>query len=503
MTDEQIATTPVAPAMRMIANRYRLGGELGRGGMGVVWRAEDTVIGRQVAIKELRLPDGAEEGVFQERVLREVRTGGRLNDPAVVTVFDVVADGGTTYIVMELVEAPTLSDLVRSGGPLAPHQVASIGLQVLSALRAAHQAGIVHRDVKPANIMVAASGRTKLTDFGIAQAIDDPRITTSGMLVGSPAFMAPERVAGREAMPASDLWSLGAALFFAAEGAVPFERASTAATLHAIMNEVPYLTRVQGPLASAIMGLMASSPEGRITAEQAQVLLTLAAQQQPSAMTPPGGQPTLHHAGHSPTMIAGNPGTGASQATSPGRRKTAWTVGALAGVALLAAGFFLGKPVWSPAVDEQMLPTLTYGEGGDMAQLYIDSSYYCVNTTLDKGRSVTQSNWVDCEEHHDVEWYASQYPVGGADEDGSPQARYPGRETLAGYAEKACGLIFHSNRVNDGLREGLSYRALIPSQKEWEKRPEDYSSDGVRGIHCFVGDRDGGQRTGSVIQEVE
>ncbi|MEY7974668.1 protein kinase, partial [Saccharomonospora xinjiangensis] len=126
MTDEQIATTPVAPAMRMIANRYRLGGELGRGGMGVVWRAEDTVIGRQVAIKELRLPDGAEEGVFQERVLREVRTGGRLNDPAVVTVFDVVADGGTTYIVMELIEAPTLSDLVRSGGPLAPRQVAAV-----------------------------------------------------------------------------------------------------------------------------------------------------------------------------------------------------------------------------------------------------------------------------------------------------------------------------------------------------------------------------------------
>src|SRR5690606_19296025 len=145
-TDEQTATTPAFSAPRMIANRYRVGAELGRGGMGVVWRAEDTVIGRQVAIKELRLPAGAEDAaVFQERVLRGVRTGGRLNDPAVVTVFDVVAEHDTTYIVMELVQAPTLSDLVRRNGPLPPQQVASIGLQVLSALRAAHQAGIVHQ----------------------------------------------------------------------------------------------------------------------------------------------------------------------------------------------------------------------------------------------------------------------------------------------------------------------------------------------------------------------
>lgn len=498
MTDEHTATTPTVPAMRVIANRYRLAGELGRGGMGVVWRAEDTVIGRQVAIKELRLPEGAEEGVFQERVLREVRTGGRLNDPAVVTVFDVVSENGITYIVMELVEAPTLSDLVRSNGPLPPHQVASIGLQVLSALRAAHRSGIVHRDVKPANIMVAADGRTKLTDFGIAQAVDDPRITTSGMLVGSPAFMAPERVAGREAMPASDLWSLGASLFFAAEGSVPFERASTAATLHAIMNEVPYLTRVQGPLASAIMGLMTSSPEGRISAEQAHHLLTLAAQ----PTTPPGGQPTLHHPGPTPTMVAGPPGMTSTAPVSPARRKILWTTGSLLGVALLAAGFFLGKPVWSPSVDDQMLPTLTYGEGGDVAELYLDSSASCVNTTLDKGRSISQSNWVDCEEPHDVEWYGQHTLLPSPNEPGAPQARYPGREELAHYAETTCGLLFHSNRIADDRREQLVYRALIPSQQEWEKTPDDL--DGVvRSIHCFVGNKDGGQRNDSVVQEVE
>ncbi|MER7117152.1 serine/threonine-protein kinase [Saccharomonospora azurea] len=502
MTDEQTSTAPAVPVMRIIANRYRLGGELGRGGMGVVWRAEDTVIGRQVAIKELRVPDGAEEGVFQERVLREVRTGGRLNDPAVVTVFDVVSENGITYIVMELVEAPTLSDVVRTHGPLPPHQIASVGLQVLSALRAAHQAGIVHRDVKPANIMVAANGRAKLTDFGIAQAIDDPRITTSGMLVGSPAFMAPERVAGNEAMPASDLWSLGAALFFAAEGAVPFERASTAATLHAIMNEVPYLTRVHGPLASAIMGLMATSPEGRISADQAQHLLTLAAQQHP-AMTPPGGQPTLHQ-GSPPTRVAGRPtGPATAAAATPGRKKALWTVGALAGVGLLVAGFFLGKPVWSPNVDEQMLPTLTYGSGGDIEELVIQSfTSNCVNTTLDKGRAIGQSNWVDCEESHDVEWYSSSTPSGGSDEDGVPEARYPGQEELTHYAETVCGIRFHSNLIKDTERSALAYRALIPSQQEWERKPTDDGDEAVRAVHCFVGNKDGGRRVGSVVQEV-
>src|SRR5699024_6897236 len=254
--------TPGEP--RIVAQRYALLDELGRGGMGTVWRGEDRTIGRKVAVKELRGPDDPDEaGVFQERVLREVRTGGRINDPAVVTVYDVVTEGPATYIVMELVEAPTLSELVAAQGALPPSRVAAVGQQVLSALRAAHEAGIVHRDVKPGNIMVGANGRVKLTDFGIAQAVDDPRLTTSGNLVGSPAFMAPERVAGSEAVPASDLWSLGAALYFAAEGIVAFERTSTAATLHAIMNEVPYLTRTQGPLASAIMGLLIAGPEAR------------------------------------------------------------------------------------------------------------------------------------------------------------------------------------------------------------------------------------------------
>ncbi|WP_024874654.1 serine/threonine-protein kinase [Saccharomonospora piscinae] len=504
MTDEQTATTPALSGPRMVANRYRLSGELGRGGMGVVWRAEDTVIGRPVAIKELRLPEGAEDGVFQERVLREVRTGGRINDPAVVTVFDVVADGDTTYIVMELVDAPTLSSLVRGAGPLPEPQVASVGLQVLSALRAAHDSGIVHRDVKPANIMVGANGRVKLTDFGIAQAIDDPRITTSGMLVGSPAFMAPERVGGHEAMPASDLWSLGAALYFAAEGSVPFERASTAATLHAIMNEVPYLTRVQGPLASAIMGLMASNPEGRITSEQAHQLLSLAAQQ-PAHFTPPGGQPTSQHAGGVPTMLANQPasrttGTGTPR---PRRTKALLAGGAAVAVGALVGGFFLGEPFWSPAVDEQLLPTLTYGDGGDVERVEFNTSYRCLNTTLDRGRSLAESNWVDCDQSHDLELYAWPTPIGNEDDQGIPAARYPSVEELAAYAETACGLVFHSNVVQDQHRPAMTYRALVPSQQQWNIEPDSYLDDASRTVYCFLGTRDGSQRTEAVSQPVK
>ena len=329
MTDEQTRPyppqAPTTPGQRVVAGRYALLGELGRGGMGVVWRAQDQVIGRQVAVKELRLPDAESAAVFSERALREVRTGGRLNDPAVVTVYDVVTDGGTTFIVMELVEAPSLADLVRQRGPLPSAQAALMGERVLAALQAAHAAGIVHRDVKPANILVAPDGRVKLTDFGIAHAVDDPRLTTSGMIVGSPAFMAPERVEGREALPASDLWSLGATLFFAVEGTIPFERATTAATLHAIMTEIPYLTRGQGPLAAAVLGLLVANPDARLTAAQAQNLLTTAQGMRPDPAGrhrdagPPPDARRAPAAEEEPPRAVALPGRGGGD-RRPGRR---------------------------------------------------------------------------------------------------------------------------------------------------------------------------------------
>ncbi|WP_326945525.1 serine/threonine protein kinase [Amycolatopsis sp. NBC_01307] len=258
--------------MRLVAGRYAISAELGRGGMGVVWRGEDQFLGRPVALKELATPPGASP-THLERVLREARTAGRLNHPGVVTVYDVVSEHGATFIVMELVIAPTLADVVGREGPLGNDRVAALGLQVLSALESAHAAGIVHRDVKPSNIMVRPGDRVKLADFGIARATDDPGLTQTGGIMGSPGYMPPELFAGAGPSPASDLWSLGATLFHAAEGRAPFQRTTTAATLHAIMYDRPVLERCRGPLADAVLGLLTQSTSDRLTAAGTRRLL--------------------------------------------------------------------------------------------------------------------------------------------------------------------------------------------------------------------------------------
>ena len=492
MTEEQTQQTTPSPAgPRVVAGRYALLGELGRGGHGVVWRAHDQVIGRQVAIKELRLPDGAEDGVFTERVLREVRTAGRLNDPAIVTVFDVVAADGATFIVMELVEAPTLGELVRRYGALAPEQVASIGQQILSALRTAHEAGIVHRDVKPGNIMVGANGRVKLTDFGIATAIDDPRLTASGMIVGSPAFMAPERLEGHEALPASDLWSLGATLFLAAEGVMAFERPTTAATLHAIVNEVPYLTRVHGPLASAIMGLLVVKPEGRISYAQAGHLLGITA-----GNTPPGGMGTAIHPGPAPTRYAAAP-------PRPSRRGLWATAGAVLGVVLLAGGFLAGQWWASGTEDPAMLPTMTYGAGGDL-DFTAGSSYRCYNGRLEPGYHIGSDNQLSCDKSHELEVYGETDSLGNSSsgDDEAAYVAYPGADALRQYAESYCSLSFHSGTLDEAARPTLNYRALVPSKTAWEATPAESYEDPVRGIYCLVSKQGGGQLTGPATRKV-
>ncbi|HEV3015297.1 MAG TPA: serine/threonine-protein kinase, partial [Actinomycetota bacterium] len=212
-------------AGRRIANRYELTDELGHGGMGVVWRATDTLLGRQVALKEVDLPRGvgaAEREGLRARVSREARAAARLSHPGVVTVYDIAHDGGQDFIVMELVSAPTLEELVRTRGPLTPERAARLGLGLLDALEAAHRAGIVHRDLKPRNVMVREDGVTKLADFGIASVQGDPRLTATGLVIGSPAYMAPEQVEAEPVSPATDLWALGASLWFAVEGEPPF-----------------------------------------------------------------------------------------------------------------------------------------------------------------------------------------------------------------------------------------------------------------------------------------
>ena len=234
--------------------------------MGVVWRAQDAVLGREVAVKELVFPPTMpeeERRPARARVMREARAAARLNHPGAVTLYDVVQDHGGTFIVMELVNAPTLADLVRDQGPLPPQRVAEIGAQVASALEAAHAAGIVHRDVKPGNVMVGERGTAKLADFGIASLQGDPQLTSTGLVIGSPAYMAPEQARGEETGPPVDFWALGATMFYAVEGEPPFDRGTSIATLAAVVNEPPRSPRRAGPLTPLLTALLTKDPQAR------------------------------------------------------------------------------------------------------------------------------------------------------------------------------------------------------------------------------------------------
>src|SRR3984957_16395676 len=249
---------------RMVAGRYLLQNTIGRGAMGTVWRARDTVLARDVAVKEVRIrvpvtgnPVMTEETrVLYQRTLREARTAARLNHPAVVTIFDVVEADGSPWIVMELVQARSLDQVLTEDGPLRPQQAADLGLRVLGALACAHAAGILHRDVKPSNVLLGPDNRAVLTDFGIATLEGDSGLTQAGMVMGTPGFTAPERIRGDAASPASDLWSLGATLYAAVEGHGPFDRAGGAiTTMSAIINTDPPTAPIAAGLGAVIDGL--------------------------------------------------------------------------------------------------------------------------------------------------------------------------------------------------------------------------------------------------------
>jgi eukaryotic-like serine/threonine-protein kinase len=250
----------------MVADRYILRAPLGRGGMGVVWRAHDQVLGRVVAVKEVQLrpmPPQAERRALQARVMREARAAARLNHPGAVTLYDVVQDQGQTFIVMELVEAPTLAALIEEGGPLAPARVADIGGQLAAVLEAAHRAGIVHRDVKPGNVMVPEDAGVKLADFGVAFLLGDARLTATGLVLGSPSYMAPEQASGQPSGPPADVWGLGATMFAAVEGVPPFDKGALVPTLAAVVTEEPRPMRRAGPLAPVIGALLTKEPAAR------------------------------------------------------------------------------------------------------------------------------------------------------------------------------------------------------------------------------------------------
>ncbi|WP_406254667.1 protein kinase domain-containing protein [Streptomyces chartreusis] len=274
------APAPDPGTGRLVAGRYRLLAKLGHGGMGTVWRAKDETVDREVAVKEPRVPDHLperERANAYERMRREARAAARLDHPAVVNVHDVAVVDGRPWIVMELVQGRSLGDALQEG-TLGARDAARIGLEVLGALEAAHAAGILHRDVKPDNVMLGRHDRVVLTDFGIAQIEGETNLTDTGGFVGSPEYIAPERVLGQRPGPASDLWSLGVVLYAATEGVSPFRRSNTPATLQSVLNAVPAApAAAQGPLAEAINGLLQKDPARRPNAAQTRALLEQAA----------------------------------------------------------------------------------------------------------------------------------------------------------------------------------------------------------------------------------
>ncbi|WP_369171787.1 protein kinase [Streptomyces sp. R28] len=260
---------------RVIGGRYRLVERIGSGGMGTVWRALDELVEREVAVKQPRLPGDPEDAAHQRaahRLYREARAAARVDHPAAVAIHDVVVEDGLPWIVMELIRGESLHEALQRG-PVEAAEAARIGVAVLGALRAAHAVGIVHRDVKPANVLLGRHRRVVLTDFGIAHIQGEESLTVSGEFVGSLEFIAPERMSGRGAGPASDLWSLGVLLYAAVEGWSPFRRTTLESTLAAILAAEPPEPKQAGPLGSLIVRLLVKDPEQRPDANEVGAVL--------------------------------------------------------------------------------------------------------------------------------------------------------------------------------------------------------------------------------------
>ncbi|WP_434438559.1 serine/threonine-protein kinase [Lentzea sp. E54] len=483
---------------RLVANRYTLLVELGRGAMGVVWRAQDQVLGRAVALKELHPPQGIaaeERTVLEERMLREARTAGRLNHPAVVTVYDIVRENDRTYLAMELVDALDLATIVQRHGPRDSTWMAGVALQVLGALETAHQAGIVHRDVKPSNIMVRPDGAVKLTDFGIAQAMDDPRLTHNGGIVGSPAYMSPDRLHGWEASPASDLWALGVTMAHAVEGVSPFERTSTASTLHAVMNEPPVLRRASPALADVIRGFLTVDPARRLTGPQARQMLTAITQ------------------GATRVSLPYNDGGGKKKGTAV---KVAAVV---VGIAVLAGAAFAGYQVFKPEETSNAAPNTgtsqprenstewteaaelpvgaplpsrriaTFGRGGDVPEWNL-SGTQCAKDFLTQGSPVRTN--VPCDGPHGIQLFSAATPLWDKPKD----TAYPGTQWLADFTKNYCTEQFKA--IEPNIKEPIGFTGLVPTQKEWEAY-NDAATPGRQEILCVLWKQDRSPLAGSLV----
>ncbi|WP_346766402.1 serine/threonine-protein kinase, partial [Streptomyces sp. CB01881] len=274
----------------MIGGRYRLGERIGRGGMGTVWAAQDLKLGRRVAVKELSAHGVPEEDLplLHARMLQEARAAARIRHPGVITVHDVLEQDGRPWIVMELIDGRSLGEVLSEEGTLLPRDAARVGEQVAAALEQAHRQGVLHRDVKPANVLLERGGRVVLTDFGIATLTGSPNLTRTGDIVGSPDYVAPERILGHRAGPESDLWSLGATLYAAVEGQSPFHRTTTMSTLQAVVADPLPDPRNAGALTPVLEALLRKDPLERPDAAETVRLL-----RQVSGSAPGGTRPQL------------------------------------------------------------------------------------------------------------------------------------------------------------------------------------------------------------------
>lgn len=286
--------------------------------MGAVWKAHDVILRRSVAVKEVLLPptqSDAENSVARERALREARAIAALSHPNVVTLFDVVDEDGRPWVVMELVPAPSLAQILRDRGPLSPTETARIGLAVLGALDAAHQVGITHRDVKPGNILVSDDGRVKLADFGISRKVDESQLTQTGLMVGSPSYIAPEVARGKEAGRPADIWGLGATMHCAVEGTPPFDLGDPVATLTAVVGDPPRPAPHAGPLGPILQQTLIKDPRERITTAALRSALTRIVAQSGTTMTRPTSAPRPRVA--PPMPYAVGPGSGSRTTVQP------------------------------------------------------------------------------------------------------------------------------------------------------------------------------------------
>lgn len=392
--------TGISPT-RVIGGRYVVLGELARGDTGVVWRAEDRVTGRQVAVKELHLPAGQsreERHSFRERLLRAARAMGRVDDPGVVAVHDVVTDDDVDHIVTELVDAPTLADVVAGGGPLDERAAVALARQLAAALHAIHAAGVVHGATAPGSVLLGPGSRVRLADLAVSVAAGDP------VAAARPEFVAPELREGGPATPESDVWALGATVTYARYGVPPGARAAR--------------EDATGPLAAVLPGMLRNAPQARLTALQVTALLESEAQ-------PPGRGRALR--GRWKWLLA------------------AVVLGALAG---LAVGIGLARAA-DPGV-----ATLAYGAGGPVRlSAAIDDA--CLRGGLETG-SLGDEDRVGCAEPHDLEVFETLDPFGGR------EVAAPGHDVLARYAGGACTAAFDA-LVAAPDRDGLEIAALVPS----------------------------------------